>query len=101
MIMSDFVPNSESVAPTTAPKQRLPSASIWLRELPYAAVLILTLLGVAYTSFTRRPMTGSDKVCNSYQPKNGQGTRSDCTARAARPRQRGHRMNGAMSAIGT
>ena len=58
MIMSDFVPNDESVAPTTAPKQRLPSASIWLRELPYAAVLILTLLGVAYTSFTRRPMTG-------------------------------------------
>ena len=58
MIMSDFVPNNESVAPTTAPKQRLPSASIWLRELPYAAVLILTLLGVAYTSFTRRPMTG-------------------------------------------
>ena len=52
--MSNFMPNGESVAPTTAPK----SASIWLRELPYAAVLILTLLGVAYTSFTRRPTTG-------------------------------------------
>ena len=46
------------LAPTTAPKQRLPSASIRLRELPYAAVLILTLLGVAYTSFTKRPTTG-------------------------------------------
>jgi len=55
--MSDFVPNGESVAPTTAPKQAL-GASIWLKELPYAAVLILTLLGVAYTSFTRRPTTG-------------------------------------------
>ena len=53
MIMSDFVPNNESVVPTTAPKPQLPSASIWLRELPYAAVLILTLLGVAYTSFTK------------------------------------------------
>jgi hypothetical protein len=52
MIMSDFMPNEESVAPTTAPK------SIWLKELPYAVVLILTLLGVAYTSFTRRPTTG-------------------------------------------
>jgi hypothetical protein len=52
MIMSDFMPNDESVAPTTAPK------SIWLKELPYAVVLILTLLGVAYTSFTRRPTTG-------------------------------------------
>ena len=51
-IMSDFTPNDESVARTTAPK------SIWLKELPYAVVLILTLLGVAYTSFTRRPTTG-------------------------------------------
>ena len=50
--MSDFMPNDKSAAPTTAPK------SIWLKELPYAVVLILTLLGVAYTSFTRRPTTG-------------------------------------------
>jgi len=50
--MSDFTPNDESVARTTAPK------NIWLKELPYAVVLILTLLGVAYTSFTRRPTTG-------------------------------------------
>ena len=46
------MPNDESVAPTTAP------TSIWLKELPYAVVLVLTLLGVAYTSFTRRPTTG-------------------------------------------
>jgi len=50
--MSDFLPNEESPAPTAAPR------SIWLKELPYAFVLILTLLGVAYTSFTRRPTTG-------------------------------------------
>jgi hypothetical protein len=58
MVMSDFVPNDESVVPTTAPKRRLPRASIWLRELPYGVVLVLTLLGVAYTSFTKRPTTG-------------------------------------------
>ena len=42
MIMSDFMPNDESVAPTTAP------TGIWLKKLPYAVVLIL--------SFTRRPL---------------------------------------------
>jgi hypothetical protein len=54
--MSDFAPSDESV-PTTAPNRQPPRASIWLRELPYGVVLILTLLGVAYTSFTKRPTT--------------------------------------------
>ena len=56
--MSDFVPNDESAVSTPAPMRRLPSARVWLRELPYVVVLILTLLGVAYTSFTKRPTTG-------------------------------------------
>jgi hypothetical protein len=30
----------------------------WMRELPYALVLILTLFGVAYMSFARAPMIG-------------------------------------------
>ena len=55
--MSNFAPKDESVVPTTAPK-RLPGVSVWLRELPYGVVLVLTLLGVAYTSFTKRPTTG-------------------------------------------
>ena len=55
--MSDFVPKDESAVPAAAPK-RLPGARIWLRELPYGVVLVLTLLGVAYTSFTKRPTTG-------------------------------------------
>ena len=55
--MTDFVPKDESVVPTAAAK-RLSGASIWLRELPYGVVLVLTLLGVAYTSFTKRPTTG-------------------------------------------
>jgi hypothetical protein len=32
--------------------------SFWLRELPFALVLILTTLGVAYTSFTKQPIVG-------------------------------------------
>jgi hypothetical protein len=32
--------------------------SFWIRELPFALVLILTTLGVAYTSFTKQPIVG-------------------------------------------
>jgi hypothetical protein len=31
-------------------------ANIWLRNLPYGIVLILTSLGVAYTSFSKHPI---------------------------------------------
>jgi hypothetical protein len=55
--MSHSVPEAESTVPAAAPKRRLATANIWLRELPYAVVLILTLLGVAYTS-SKRPTTG-------------------------------------------
>ena len=33
-----------------------PSVSFWIRELPFTLVLILTILGVAYTSFTKQPI---------------------------------------------
>jgi hypothetical protein len=33
-------------------------ASFWLLELPYVAVLVLTLFGVAYASFSRQSMVG-------------------------------------------
>jgi len=58
MSESDSVPKDESVIPTTAQIRRLPNARTWLKELPYGVVLVLTLLGVAYTSFTKRPTTG-------------------------------------------
>jgi hypothetical protein len=35
-----------------------PHVSFWLRELPYVVVLVLTLCGVAYASFSRQPMVG-------------------------------------------
>jgi hypothetical protein len=30
----------------------------WIRELPFSLVLILTMIGVAYTSFSKKPITG-------------------------------------------
>jgi hypothetical protein len=53
--MSDVMPNDEPAVP---PEPQRPTTRIWLKELPYASVLVLTLLGVAYTSFTKRPTTG-------------------------------------------
>jgi hypothetical protein len=38
--------------------QQPPYVSFWLRELPYVVVLILTLFGVAYASFSRQSMVG-------------------------------------------
>ena len=33
-------------------------ASFWIRELPFSVVLILTLCGVGYTSFSKQPIVG-------------------------------------------
>ena len=41
---------------TAGPKG--PAASFWIRELPFSLVLILTLLGVAYTSLLQQPIMG-------------------------------------------
>jgi hypothetical protein len=35
-----------------------PQASFWIRELPFSLVLLMTLLGVAYTSFLKQPIMG-------------------------------------------
>ena len=48
MTQSTPPPNSESKT----------NARAWLREWPYGLVLLLTLVGVAYTSITKRPTTG-------------------------------------------
>jgi hypothetical protein len=35
-----------------------PRANFWIRELPYILVFILTILGVAYTTYMARPVMG-------------------------------------------
>jgi hypothetical protein len=46
-----------SVSPQ-APYNHLLRLSFWIRELPFALVLILTTIGVAYTTFSKKPITG-------------------------------------------
>src|ERR1035441_2404608 len=35
-----------------------PHVGFWIRELPFSLVLMLTLLGVAYTSLLKQPIMG-------------------------------------------
>jgi hypothetical protein len=59
--MSDPGTASSNVLSTAAAKDELrtlPGEIVWRRLLPYAAALLLTLLGVAYTSYSKRPIVG-------------------------------------------
>jgi len=51
-------PTVPSVGPRAAPYRHLLHVSFWIRELPFSLVLILTTVGVAYTSFSKKPITG-------------------------------------------
>jgi hypothetical protein len=44
--------------PQTATTHKLLHLSFWIRELPFSLVLILTTVGVAYTSFSKQAITG-------------------------------------------
>ena len=44
------VPTTSSITPR--------NANFWLYELPFALVLVLTVFGVAYTTFSRQPIKG-------------------------------------------
>jgi hypothetical protein len=57
--MSNAEPGPQAERPSkpdVAASGNMPSVSLWIRELPYGAVLILTALGVAYTSYSKRPI---------------------------------------------
>ena len=47
-----------SVGVHHAPYRHLLHLNFWIRELPFSLVLILTTVGVAYTSFSKKPITG-------------------------------------------
>jgi len=42
--------------PQVAAPHRATQLSFWIRELPFTVVLILTIAGVAYTSFSKQPI---------------------------------------------
>jgi hypothetical protein len=47
-----------SSIPHVTPPRRAAPVSFWIRELPFTLVLILTVAGVAYTSFSKKPIIG-------------------------------------------
>ena len=53
--MSGAESGSQATPPLPHATHRL---SFWIKELPFALVLILTTLGVAYTSFSKQPIVG-------------------------------------------
>jgi hypothetical protein len=54
--MSTAETGSQAAPPPSPPATH--RLSFWLKELPFALVLILTTLGVAYTSFSKQPIVG-------------------------------------------
>ncbi|MGN6410513.1 MAG: hypothetical protein ACTHK9_03490 [Nitrobacter sp.] len=50
--VSDQAPPADLRAPSVEPQR----TTLWMKELPYSLVLVLTIIGVAYTSFLRRPI---------------------------------------------
>jgi hypothetical protein len=51
-------PHDSPVTQAASQPQVLPHTAIWLRTLPYGVVLVLTLIGIAYTSFSKHAITG-------------------------------------------
>ena len=51
--------SSPSTSITNAEPRSLSRLTAWRRQLPYAVALILTLIGVAYTSYSKRPIVGN------------------------------------------
>jgi hypothetical protein len=48
----------DSAVPNAARSSGSHPASLWIRELPFTVVLVLVIVGVAYTSFSKQPIIG-------------------------------------------
>src|SRR3984893_18125883 len=55
---TDHGPAAPSSVPQVAPPPKAGHVSFWIKELPFTVVLILTIAGVAYTSFSKQPIAG-------------------------------------------
>jgi hypothetical protein len=51
-------PATRPSVPPVATTPKFFHMNFWIRELPFSLVLILTMIGVAYTSFSKQPITG-------------------------------------------
>jgi hypothetical protein len=50
------IQHGPDLRPASVAQPQQPQASFWIRELPFTLVLLLTLGGVAYTSFSKQPI---------------------------------------------
>jgi hypothetical protein len=59
MTSSDHDPHTAPISvPHVTPPHRAAHLNFWIRELPFTIVLVLTIAGVAYTSFSKQPIVG-------------------------------------------
>jgi hypothetical protein len=58
MSTTDPGPAARPSVPQAGATHKLLHLNFWIRELPFSLVLILTMIGVAYTSFSKQPITG-------------------------------------------
>jgi hypothetical protein len=56
MSSTESGPAEHLSVPHVAPVRRTPHVSFWIRELPFSLVLLLTIGGVGYTSFSKHPI---------------------------------------------
>ena len=56
MTSTDSGPDVRPSVPHMPPPRR--HLNFWIRELPFTVVLLLTIAGVAYTSFSKQPIVG-------------------------------------------
>ncbi len=58
MTNPDSTPDARPSVPHVAASHEPHRFGFWIRELPFTGVLLLTIAGVAYTSFSKRPIVG-------------------------------------------
>jgi hypothetical protein len=58
MSTADPGPAARPSVPQAGTTHKFWHLNFWIRELPFSLVLILTMIGVAYTSFSKQPITG-------------------------------------------
>jgi hypothetical protein len=50
--------DDRATVPPVISSQSSPKTSFWLRELPYAAVFVLAIFGIAYNSYSKQSIVG-------------------------------------------
>lgn len=59
MMNAEHGPQGDPLSvPHVSGPRMAPHLSFWIRELPFTLILILTIAGVAYTSFKKEPIVG-------------------------------------------